>query len=117
MNDCKLVVGKPGIAIDGVAGKAANPDNEVQRKINKMMGISEEIFQLYNNKQPDPGSPPQGDIQRMINKLMGISEEVFLEYSEKKNDQEKVLSKNNLTQREINEMMGITEEVFCKHNK
>ncbi len=55
----------------------------LQRKINKMMGISDEQFLQYSCKDYDFKSPLISDTQREINKMMGISDEQFLQYSYK----------------------------------
>jgi len=52
----------------------------LQRKINKLMGISDENFQKYSPKTQAPGYE-ENDVQRKINKLMGISDEDFQKYS------------------------------------
>jgi len=59
--------------------------DEAQRKLNEMMGISDEDFLEYSCKAPDFRSPLISDEQRKINKTMGISDEDFLKYSCKDN--------------------------------
>jgi len=116
-NDCTLVIGNPSTISKGGKEHAAKPISETQQKINELMGISEDIFQRYSNKQTDQRAQPQNDIQKMVNRLLGISEEIFLQYSADENLQGKELAQHNLSQREINEMMGISEEMFCKYRK
>lgn len=57
------------------------PDSELQRKVNELMGLSEEVYTQYAAKLTDNDTAPQGDIQKLVNKMMGLSEEIFNKYN------------------------------------
>lgn len=82
MKGCEVVVGKRGITAQGInnSGNAA-PDREIQRKVNELMGVSEEIYAQFANNHSNNDAVPQGDIQKMVNKLMGLSEGIFNKYN------------------------------------
>lgn len=52
--------------------------DEVQRKINALMGISDETFLSVNKRKERDASIDEG--QRKINEMMGISDETFKKY-------------------------------------
>jgi hypothetical protein len=55
--------------------------DETQRRINKMMGITDEAYMRFAKIEQEeiPRESPE-ELQKRINKMMGISDEVFLKY-------------------------------------
>ncbi len=60
----------------------------IQKQINKMMGVSDEVFAKYNPspeavaaKKIEQSAVGLTENQRMINKMMGVSDEVFAKYN------------------------------------
>lgn len=54
--------------------------DECQRKINALMGVSDETFLTYQCKEQREKSPAFDEEQRKINEMCGVSDETFLKY-------------------------------------
>ena len=119
MEQFERVIGKYGTFPDQIIGLGAAPITDNQRKINKMMGISEESFQKHALKKKAQENA-QANIdpnQHKINELMGISAETFQKHALKKKAQENAQASIGPSQQKINELMGISAETFLKHNR
>lgn len=58
--------------------------NECQRKINELMGVSDEVYLRYALKSEEKRAPQIDEAQRKINDMMGVSDEVFLKYNKER---------------------------------
>jgi hypothetical protein len=95
MEELKMIIGKPifdthhfpeflGSSFSSTDGGVSGIQeiSEEQRKINKMMGISDEVFLQHCKASPSDGVP-ETDVQKTINKMCGISDETFEKYGPK----------------------------------
>ena len=55
--------------------------DELQRRINKMCGVSDDKFIICFNKLAPRKNPVIDDVQCKVNALMGINDEEFFKYS------------------------------------
>jgi len=114
MDELTLVIGrelsfKPNIAVPKLSYK--EPIDDAQRKINKLMGVSDEDFLKYNPLGSDSADQTD-DAVRKINKLMGVSDEDFLKYNPLGSDGTGQIDD---VQRKINKLMGVSEEDILKY--
>ena len=115
MNGCEMVIGRRGISAQDINSIVnATPDREIQRKVNEMMGVSEEIHARYAAKRLDNDPAPQGDIQQMVNKLMGLSEDIFNKFNNQRIESKRFDTTIDPIQREVNAKLGVSDEVFKK---
>ena len=90
--------------------------NATQRRINELMGISDEDFLKYACKSPGPESMEIADEdRRKINELMGVTDEDILKYVCKAPGPEstEIIDEDR---RKINQMMGVTDEDILKYS-
>lgn len=103
--------------------------DETQRKVNEMMGISDEDFFKHNKSNITAHKhgqdamvmsaciniPLHDALQHMVNKMFGISEQesAIREASLIKRDKSLISE----TQKKVNSMMGIDDATFSKYNK
>ncbi|MBW1795568.1 MAG: hypothetical protein JRJ38_14245 [Deltaproteobacteria bacterium] len=87
-----------------------------QRRINELMGVSDEDILKYACKAPGPDSAaiPDED-RRKINQMMGVSDEDFLKYACKAPGPDSAAIPDE-GRRKINELMGVTDEDILKYS-
>ncbi|MDP1991960.1 MAG: hypothetical protein Q8K00_13170 [Syntrophales bacterium] len=94
--------------------------DECQRKINALMGVSDEDFLKYGGSEAMPckagpsASSVIDDQQRMINKQCGVSDEDFIANQSTISSQKDPSIDD--TQRKINELAGVDDETFNKYS-
>ena len=82
MEECEVMFGKVFASTPPVVPPAATSISAAQREINRMMGVSDEVFLKYACKATGPSSAESAEaIQRKVNQLMGLSEETFQKYA------------------------------------
>ena len=83
MEEFELFVGKPFVELTGTRFTPPPPTiDATQRRINELMGVSDEDFLKYACKAPGPDSTEATDEDRAkINQMMGVTDEDILKYS------------------------------------
>jgi succinate dehydrogenase flavin-adding protein (antitoxin of CptAB toxin-antitoxin module) len=89
--------------------------DECQRKVNKLMGISDEDFLAYKCKDEALETSSGKELQHKVNELMGITDEDVLA-CQCKNELRKHASEEEV-QKKVNEMMGIDDDTFKRYNR
>ena len=114
MGEFELFVGKPFVGLTGTSFTPPSPTiDATQRRINELMGVSDEDFLKYACKAPGSDSTEMTDEDRAkINQMLGVTDEDILQYACKapagpaSADEER---------RKINELMGVTDEDIVKY--
>lgn len=116
MEEFELVIGKPFVAFNPTTFTPPSPTiDATQRRVNELMGVSDEDFLKYACKAPGPDSTEATDEDRAkINQMMGVSDEDILKYACKAPGPASAETTDE-DRRKINQMMGVTDEDILKY--
>jgi hypothetical protein len=116
MEEYQVMFGKLFASMPPVVPPAPTVIDSTQRKVNQMMGLSDDDFLKYACKATGPDSGESAEeIQRKVNRLMGLSEEAFMKYAGKATGPDSTQAADELQQK-INRMMGLSDEAFRKYS-
>ena len=114
MEEFELFVGKPFVEFTGTRFTPPSPTiDATQRRINELMGVSDEDFLKYACKAPDSTEVTDED-RAKINQMMGVTDEDILKYACKAPGPASAETTDE-DRRKINQMMGVTDEDILKY--
>ena len=117
MEEFELFLGKPFVGLNGARFTPPSPTiDATQRRVNELMGVSDEDFLKYACKASGPDSMELTDEDRAkINQLMGVSDEDMARYSCKSSDPDSDLIDEASALQKVADMMGNSLEDIKKY--